>query len=155
MITAYSRWNQAPDVRLVVVGPPWTPEEQGMINDLGIQDRLDLLNVVDDDTLCVLYNRALAFVYPSLYEGFGIPLLEAMACGCPIIASRIDTTIEVAGKWPVYFDLDVEDAMIGAFDTALNEGRNSPRTIGGLEHTRGFSWDKTAQGTLEVYRSLR
>ena len=154
MITAYSLWKQAGETRLLVVGPPWTSEEQRNLAELGIQDRVDLLTVVDDDTLCAFYNRALAFIYPSLYEGFGIPLLEAMACGCPVIASRIDTTVEVAGGCPIYFDLNEEDSMIGAFDTAVREGRESPRTRGALEHAKEFSWDKTARGTLEVYRSL-
>jgi glycosyltransferase involved in cell wall biosynthesis len=154
MITAYSLWQQAGKTRLLVVGPPWTSEEQRSLAELGIQERVDLLTVVDDDTLCALYNRALAFIYPSLYEGFGIPLLEAMACGCPVIASRIDTTVEVAGECPIYFDLNEEDSMIGAFDTAVREGRESRRTRGALEHAKEFSWDKTARGTLEVYRSL-
>jgi len=154
MITAYGRWKGSRDVRLVVVGPDWTLDELNSIEDLGIEDRVDLLSIVDDDTLCVLYNHALAFVYPSLYEGFGIPLLEAMACGCPVIASKIDTAVEVAGDCPIYFDLEHNDSMIAAFDVAMNEGRKSPRTRRGIQHAGKFSWDKCARGTLEVYRSL-
>ena len=104
--------------------------------------------------MCYLYNRALAFIYPSLYEGFGIPLLEAMACGCPIVASRIPSTIEVAGDCPVYFNPNDVEELISALDIIIPEGRNSKRTRSGLERVKKYSWQKTAEQTLEVYHSL-
>jgi glycosyltransferase involved in cell wall biosynthesis len=154
LIDAYSLWKDKDKVRLLVVGPPWTKEERKELNALGIEDRVDMVTDAQDEALCALYNQAAAFVYPSLYEGFGIPLLEALACGCPVIASRIPTSVEVADKCPIYFELDQKDSMIEAFDTALAEGRNSHRTHGGLERAKEFSWEKTARGTLDVYRSL-
>lgn len=154
MITAYSRWKEKGKVKLLVVGPQWTRDEQKSLTELGIEDRVELLTDVRDESLCILYNQALAFIYPSLYEGFGIPLLEAMACGCPVIASMIDTTVEVAGECPIYFDLDDKDSIISAFDTAVSEGRESMRVREGLEHVKKYSWEKTARGTLDVYRSL-
>jgi glycosyltransferase involved in cell wall biosynthesis len=153
-INAYSRWNDKKEVRLLVVGPKWTKEEYKELNELGIEDRVDIVSDAQDETLCSLYNQAAAFIYPSLYEGFGIPLLEALACGCPVIASRIPTSVEVAGQCPIYFELDQEDSIITAFDTALTEGPNCHRTREGLERAKEFSWDKTARGTLDVYRSL-
>ena len=83
-----------------------------------------------------------------------MPLLEAMARGCPIIASRIPSTIEVAKDCPIYFDPAEEDALLNALDTALSEGRNSERVRAGLEIVKSYSWDKTAAQTLEVYRVI-
>ena len=108
----------------------------------------------DDKGLCKLYNGAAAFIYPSLYEGFGIPLLEAMSCGCPIIASRIPSTLEVAKDVPIYFEpLEVEQ-LLAALNQILEEGRESDRVRRGHQVTQEYSWNKTAQETLGVYQSL-
>jgi glycosyltransferase involved in cell wall biosynthesis len=154
LISAYSRWKNTEEIRLLVVGPSWTQEEGKKLADLGLRDKVDLITNVQDEALCALYNQAGAFIYPSLYEGFGIPLLEAMACGCPVIASRIATTVEVAEECPVYFEVGQEDSLIASFDKVLAEGRKSARTLAGLERVKKFSWDKTAQGTLDIYKSL-
>src|SRR4030042_433317 len=91
-------------VALVLVGgKPFSESEQQMMRELAIAGQVKLFRDIDDETLCCLYNRALALVYPSIYEGFGVPLLEAMACGCPIVASRIPSTLEVVGDCPIYF----------------------------------------------------
>lgn len=155
LLQAYSRWPMRRDVTLLVVGPPWTPGEAESLRMLGISDHVRLLTDVDDDALCRLYNRAAAFLYPSLYEGFGIPLLEAMACGCPVVASWIATTVEIAGDCPIYFEaLDV-DSLLCALDQVMDEGRDSSRTRAGLAHAGGYSWDRTAAETLRVYRGLQ
>ncbi|PKN34753.1 MAG: hypothetical protein CVU61_06825 [Deltaproteobacteria bacterium HGW-Deltaproteobacteria-19] len=155
LLRAYSHWPMRRDVTLLVVGPPWTPGEAESLRVLGISDHVRLLTDVDDDALCRLYNRAGAFLYPSLYEGFGIPLLEAMACGCPVVASRIATTVEVAGECPIYFEPLDGDSLLSALDQVMNEGRTSPRTRTGLAHAGGYSWDRTAAETLRVYRGLQ
>lgn len=154
LIKAYSLWQHRREVNLVVVGSEWSPDEIKSLKGLGIYDRVHLLDKMDDEALCYLYNTAVAFVYPSLYEGFGIPLLEAMACGCPVVASRIPSTIEVAGDSPVYFDpREIEDLVL-ALDKVMLEGRDSQRSLAGLERAKGFSWERTAEQTLEVYRRL-
>jgi len=81
LIEAYRIWDDRDKVLLVVVGPPWTSEEKDRLEIIGIMERIILFTNINDETLCKFYNLALAFVYPSIYEGFGIPLLEAMACG--------------------------------------------------------------------------
>jgi glycosyltransferase involved in cell wall biosynthesis len=150
---AYSRWHRREEVALVLVGgKSLSDSEQQLMTELAIAKQVKLLRDIDDEALCCLYNRALGFVYPSVYEGFGMPLLEAMACGCPIIASRIPSTIEVAKDCPVYFDPTEEDGLLNALDIALSEGRNSERVQAGLEIVKSYSWDKTAAQTLEVYR---
>jgi glycosyltransferase involved in cell wall biosynthesis len=154
LIQAYSLWARREEVALVVVGSPWSVDEEKRLAELGIQDRVHLLTDVDDEALCHLYNQAATFVYPSLYEGFGIPLLEAMACGCPVIASRIPSTIEVAGGCPIYFEPTEVDGLVDALDVALSEGHNSERVRAGIERVKRYSWDRVAAQTLEVYRTL-
>jgi len=154
LIQAYSVWSHRKEVALVVVGSPWSADEEWRLMELEIQDCMHLLTDVDDEELCRLYNQAAAFVYPSLYEGFGIPLLEAMACGCPVIASRIPSTIEVAGECPIYFEPAEVDDLFAAFDVALSEGRDSERVRMGFEQVKRYSWDRTATQTLEVYRAI-
>ena len=154
LIQAYSTWRMRRDIHLVIVGSPWLKVEKQLLADLKIEEYVHLLTDVDDKCLATLYNQAMAFVYPSLYEGFGIPLLEAMACGCPVVASRIPSTVEVAGEHPIYFDPAGHDDCLDALETALCEGRDSERTQAGLAIVKNFNWDKTARQTLAVYRSL-
>ena len=154
LFQAYSVWPGRKQVSLVVVGGIWSADEERYLVELRIRDGVHLLTDVDDEELCRLYNQAVALVYPSLYEGFGIPLLEAMACGCPIVASRIPSTIEVAGDSPIYFGPTEVDELLNAFDVALSEGRDSERSKAGFKRVKQYSWDKTAAQTLEVYRAI-
>ena len=154
LLQAYSVWKQRKTVTLVIVGSSWTPEEERRLVELGIQDQVRLLTGVDDDRLRGLYNQAAAFLYPSLYEGFGIPLLEAMACGCSIVASRIPSTTEVAGDLPFYFEPTSVEGLVAALDAVLSESRESERVQGGLARIKQYSWERTAKETLDVYRLL-
>ena len=154
LLDAYSAWPGRKETALVLVSSPWSVDEERNLAELGIRERVHLLTDVDDNTLCRLYNRAVAFVYPSLYEGFGVPLLEAMACGCPIVASRIPSSLEIAGECPIYFDPAETDELIQALDRVLDEGRDSERVRMGLERVKQYSWDRTVAQTLEVYRLL-
>ena len=155
LLKAYSKWPARRELDLVVVSSKgWSDAERRCLSDLGIARHVRLLTSVEDRGLCDLYNQAVAFVYPSLYEGFGIPLLEAMACGCPIVASRIPSTEEVAGSCPIYFDARDVESMVPALNAALTEGRNSPRCHRGLARAGKYSCDLTARGMLDVYYEL-
>ena len=155
LLKAYSRWPARRELDLVVISSKgWSDTEWRCLLDLGIARHVCLLTSVEDWELCDLYNQAAALVYPSFYEGFGIPLLEAMACGCPVVASRIPSTEEVAGSCPIYFDARDIESMMAALDVALTEGRNSPRCQRGLARARKYSWDLTARGMLDVYYEL-
>lgn len=154
LLHAYAGWNRHLEIHLVLVGPPWTKAEQVDLVTTGCAENVHHLGQVDDSQLRNLYNNALAFVFPSLYEGFGIPLLEAMACGCPIVASRIPSTVEVADICPIYFEPTDTASLCSALDIALREGRSSQRTVLGLAKARKYSWDRAAQETLKVYRDL-
>ncbi len=154
LLDVYAAWPGRHEYELLVVGPPWNQAETARIQDYGVSERVRLVDGVDDGWLCRLYNRATAFVYPSLYEGFGIPLLEAMACGCSVVSSRIPSSVEVAGEAPVYFTAGDPVEFMGALEQAVGEGRESARTRAGLEWVKQYSWDRTAAGTLAVFEKL-
>ena len=151
---AYAAWQHRNTMDIVVVGADWSEEEQALLASLGIAETVRLLGSVDDRELSRLYRLAAAFVYPSLYEGFGIPLLEAMSCGCPVIASRIPSTVEVAGDCPIYFDLNLPESFVSALGTAAREGRGTPRTLQAEKHVQRYSWTAAAEQVLTVYRRL-
>ena len=127
------------EVELRVVGPPgW--------GDVGV----DTVGFVNDEELARLYRGAQCLVYPSLYEGFGLPVLEAMACGTPVVTSATGATAEVAGGAAVLVDpLDV-DAIAGGIREAI-ERRGELRNAG-LERAAEFTWEDAARRTVEVYR---
>ena len=151
LLASYSIWKRRHEIKLLVVGGPWSKEEQTQITIAGLESNIILRTNVTDEELCALYNQALAFVYPSLSEGFGIPLLEAMACGCQIVASRIPVFIEVAKDIPFFFDPLSRDELIAALEVAC-----SPRTSKSKveDVLNNYSWDRTARETLNVYEEL-
>jgi glycosyltransferase involved in cell wall biosynthesis len=153
-LEGFHGWSTQKDVDLVVVGQPWERGEEQLLTEFELQDRVILLSSVSDKHLSQLYNHAAAFVFPSLYEGFGIPLLEAMACGCPIVASSIPSTIEVAGDIPYYFIPDNLGSLLSALDEAFYGGRDSKRVKRGMDFVNTYSWDKTARNILGVYHSI-
>jgi len=154
LLQAFGAWPGRREVDLVIVGREWTGQERQQLIDLSIVDAVHLLTGVDDESLCRIYNRAVALVYPSFYEGFGIPVLEAMACGCPVVASRIPSTIEIAGEVPIYFDPAEPADLIRALDQVTAEGRLAQRTRIGQGAVSRYDWNAAAQQTLGVYRTI-
>jgi glycosyltransferase involved in cell wall biosynthesis len=151
---AYGAWVGRHETDLVVVGGVWTAVELELLGELGIGEKVRLLSGVDDATLADLYRGSLALVFPSLYEGFGIPIVEAMSVGCPVVASRIPTTEEVAGDVPIYFEPGGLESLHSAL-TTVAEGRRAEAKIRlGKQRAEQFSWERTARETLEVYRGL-
>lgn len=153
-LNVYSLWKQNKNVDLCAVGPKWNDDEQSTISKIKLSNNIQLITDLDDRNLCFLYNQASAFVFPSMWEGFGIPVLEAMACGCPVVASRIPSTIEIAGDLPYYFDIGNTESFLSALDQAVDEGRDSEKVLKGLFYVKKFSWDKTTADILNVYSSL-
>jgi glycosyltransferase involved in cell wall biosynthesis len=151
LLSAYSVWPRRKEVQLMVVGNPWSDEEKKQMIASGIESNVVCRSGITDEELCALYNQALAFVYPSLSEGFGIPLLEAMACGCPIVASRIPIFREVAGDIPYFFDPLNKEELIAALEAAcFSKGTQTIRD----DILTIYSWDRNAQTTLKLYKEL-
>jgi glycosyltransferase involved in cell wall biosynthesis len=107
---------------------------------------------VSDDELAALYRGARCVVYPSLYEGFGLPVLEAMACGAPVVTSRGGATEEVAGGAAVLVDPLDTAAIAAGIEEAL--ARSDELRTKGLERAQAFSWDRVARETLAVYEGV-
>jgi len=116
-------------------------------------DGLHLLGEVPDQELPRLYSDALAFVYPTHYEGFGLPVLEAMQCGCPVITSRDPAVVEVAGGAAIHTSSphEIAEAMLAI---AGNPRLRNTLSGAGLRRASAFSWSRTARETHEVYCSV-
>jgi glycosyltransferase involved in cell wall biosynthesis len=122
---------------------------------LGLERRVLLTGYVDEEALACLYGGASVFVYPSLYEGFGLPLLEAMACGCPVICSNTSSLPEVSGDAAVLFDPEDAAALADAIDGVLNDVHWRQSLVDqGLRRARLFTWHNTALRTLEVFAKV-
>jgi glycosyltransferase involved in cell wall biosynthesis len=122
------------------------------IAELGLKDRVHILGYLPYDKLPVIYNLARMMVFPSLFEGFGMPVLEAMACGCPVACSNVTSLPEVGGDAAHYFDPlsaeQIADTIVKLWNdetTLFNSGSK------GIARARLFSWERTARETLDVY----
>ena len=108
-----------------------------------------------DNVLAVLYQNAAAFVYPSLYEGFGIPPLEAMALGCPVICSNTSSIPEVVGDAGEYFEPEHVESIRAAVENMLQSSERRAELIQkGFKKCAEYSWDRCASETLDIYRGL-
>jgi glycosyltransferase involved in cell wall biosynthesis len=142
---------------LVIVGADgWGSDEVARhIERLQRAGRLSYLGYVPDDARPALINGARGFVYPSLYEGFGLPVLEAMACGVPVLASNVASLPEVVGDAGVLVDPhDVDAIARGMARLWHDDALRRDLSIRGIERARAFSWERTASQTLGVYTRL-
>lgn len=156
LVSAFSHAVSArPEIILCVIGSPFNETEKGLIVELKLSDHVLNYGHVSDSHLAKLYNRSIAFVYPSLYEGFGIPLLEAMACGTAVIASDSSSIPEVIGDAGLLVNPGANDDLTDSLLLLLDNESERTRLVEiGRERSKLFSWDKTAAQTLEVYQSL-
>ena len=127
-----------------------------IIRDNSLQDIVLLLGFVSDEQLQTLLRRAEFLVFPSLFEGFGMPILEAMTLGCPVLSSNAGSLPEVGGDAALYFDPKNEDEFVALIDSILTDvGVDRDSMIQkGFKNCKRFSWDKTYRETLDVYKEL-
>lgn len=122
------------------------------IQELGLTSRVHFPGYIPQSELPMLYSAADLFVYPSFYEGFGLPVLEAMACGVPVITSNISSMPEVAGDAAVLVDPAAVDALANAMHHLLTDSvLRATLAAKGLARAREFSWERAAQATLSLY----
>lgn len=143
-----------PDLELHCVGGGNLRAEELAAAPISARSRVRHLGFVTEEALNEHYNRALCLVYPSGYEGFGIPVVEAMRAGCPVVSTRCKAVLEVGGDaLTVATDTDPRALADAILDLSNMEYRNQMVSTG-FEVSRHFSWDRTHEGTLDVYRSL-
>jgi len=154
LVEAFSRLRSH-DVKLVIAGGKgWGYRELfARIERLGLEDRVLLPGFVPAEEKVYWYNAAELFVYPSLYEGFGLPPLEAMACGTPVIASRAASLPEVVGEGGLLVDPYDVNALAEAMEALLvDRALRSALMEKGLRRSERFSWDRAARETASLYR---
>ncbi|MEH2194153.1 MAG: glycosyltransferase family 1 protein [Nostoc sp.] len=154
LIAAFAALPNNSDYELWLAGPSdrrYTPTLTAQVAQLGITNQVKFLDYVPYSELPKIINEAIALVFPSLWEGFGLPVLEAMACGTPVITSNLSSLPEVAGDAAILIDpyntKEITEAMEAiATDSALRSRLSSQ----GIIHSQQFSWEKTGQATAEV-----
>lgn len=149
------RHSGTPPLQLVCAGHDsgGADELRRLNREAGVSDDLVLPGAVDEQTLLALYRTASAFVYPSLYEGFGLPVLEAMACGLPVVAARAGSVPEVVADAGIL----IPSGDVRAFAEAITAiadcpGRRQEFAAKGLARADLFTWNRTARETVKVYR---
>lgn len=136
-------------------GGPFSDNEINLLNELRIKKQVLYYPVANDSTLSQLYRKAILFVFPSLYEGFGIPVLEAFSCGCPVAASDCSSLPEVGGEAVNYFDPHNSESIQSVVrDIVQDPSMQESLRIRGYQRLRLFSWEKTATQTKKVYDNL-
>ena len=137
-------------------GGGFNDAEKKLLHDLGFKTNFVLHFTGSDEKLCDLYNNALCFVYPSLYEGFGLPPLEAMASGCPVVSSNTSSMPEVINNAGIYFNPNCIEDMINSIENViLSESKRNELIKLGYKNIKNFSWESCAKKTYDVYKKIR
>jgi glycosyltransferase involved in cell wall biosynthesis len=159
LIEAFSelRTGDLEDLKLLIIGDEISklPALRLAVHRHKLHKHVRFLGYVPDDQLAVLYRLAAVFVFPSLYEGFGLPPLEAMASGTPVVVSNVSSLPEVVGDAAVLVDPhDIDSIVDGLRCVLTNPARADDMRRKGLERSREFSWERSVARTLEVYKRI-
>ena len=148
--------DDLPHHLVLVGGDGWDVEAvYALLGDSTIRHRVHFLGYVNDSQLRSLYRGASAYVHPSLYEGFGLTLLEAMACECPVVTSRVYSLPEVAGEAAVLVDpVSVPELAQAIRDICTDETLAGSLREKGRQRAAGFRWDRCAGEVAAVYRKV-
>jgi glycosyltransferase involved in cell wall biosynthesis len=156
---SYMKRKFKPDHKLIIAGPIPANNQFALIFkkivSLNLSRDVRFTDFVTDDDLVLLYNAADLFVFPSLYEGFGLPPLEAMACGTPVVSSNRSSMPEVIGDAAILVDPSDVEALADAMHNVLsNEALKTELTNRGLQRAKAFSWEKTAKEGLNLFNEV-
>ena len=149
--------DKSPGQRLLVVGAEGWGQSRipALLDSLGIRSDVEFLGYVPEDRLKEIYASSLALVLASSYEGFGLPAIEAMACGCPVICARNSSLIEAGGDAALFFETgDIAGMAARMAEISRDAGLRAECVRLGFEHAARFRWDKTAAETLLAYESV-
>jgi len=128
----------------------------GISRQLGVDKKVLFAGEIEKNDLPVIYNCATLFVFPSLYEGFGFPPIEAMACGCPVVVSNATSLPEVCGDAAYYVSpYDIESIAEGMYRVITNEGLKKSLIEKGLRRAKMFRWDRSAEEHLRVFEEVK
>ncbi|MGH9903267.1 MAG: glycosyltransferase family 4 protein, partial [Pyrinomonadaceae bacterium] len=157
LVRALDEILRATDLRpqLVIAGKKgWLTDELfAYIGASGVGERICFTGYVSDEDLRALYSTCRVCVYPSLYEGFGLPPLEAMACGAPVVGSRIPSLVETLGSAALLCDPTDFRALAASITRLLGDADHRRRlSVAGMERAKAFTWEQTARATLKVYQ---
>lgn len=149
VIQAFKKLNKK-DLQLIIVG------NFGWGNRIEESKNIKILRGLSIMDLASLYSGAVCFVYPSLYEGFGLPVLEAMACGCPVITSARGSLAEITQNKAILVDPESDIAIAEGIESIIDLSFNEREkiTAQGVNHSKKFLWQKTAAQTLKIYQSI-
>jgi len=144
-----------PELRVVCTGKAFSECEKAELAELGIATNV-IHRFVNDETLKNLYHYAAAFVYPSAYEGFGLPILEAFTCECPVMLNNASCFPEVAEDAAIYFDINKDGDLYEKFAVLYSSGNSSRKEMiqKGRVQAEKYSWEKSAELLKEVYDTL-
>lgn len=135
-------------------GGGFNSEEKIKFKEFGLTSKI-IHKPADNVTLATLYANSLAFVFPSFYEGFGIPVIEALNCDCPLVLSNVSSLPELAKDAAIYFDpKDVNDIISAISQVIFNEDNRQQLIKKGRERKENFSWLKTARQTIKLYEDI-
>lgn len=156
IVEAFANLKNNQNYQLWLAGPTdnrYTPKLQQQARELGIEKQLKMLDYVPYEQLPQLLNQALALVFPSLWEGFGFPVLEAMGCGTPVITSNLSSLPEVAGEAALLINpYKVEEITAAMEKIATDDEMRSQLKTLGLQQAKKFSWQTTGEQTLETLK---
>ncbi|MGB9911221.1 MAG: glycosyltransferase family 4 protein [Microgenomates group bacterium] len=163
LIKAFKIFNSQFSIyNLVLVGKAFedkelkeTKEIIQLIKELNLINKIKILGYVPTEDLVVIYNLASVYCQPSFSEGFGLPVLEAMACGCPVISANTSSLPEICGKSAILFDpYNIKNITQALVRIIKDEKKRNNLIKNGLEWVKNFSWEKTALKTVEVYEKV-
>lgn len=149
--------DRGSDLHLVIAGGKgWLEDEMyKTIAETGLQDVVHLIGFADDEHIASLYSAAECVVFPSLYEGFGFPVLESMACGTPVVTSNVSSLPEVAGNAALMVNPYDVEAIADAIERILDDTELRETLIkGGFEQSKKFTWENSAQQLQKIYEAV-